>query len=101
MEYFMEITDELKEKLIGILNALFPKAKIYLFGSRATGKHGPLSDIDIALDIDEVIPRVKVGEANALMEALNIPIKVDIVDLHGVSDVMREMILKEKVIWKN
>lgn len=91
-----------KDKIIALLSALFPTAKIYLFGSRARGTHKSLSDVDIALDdAPHKIPFSKLGEARAVMETIHIPYKVDIVDINAVSKEMRENILKEKEIWKN
>jgi predicted nucleotidyltransferase len=39
-----------KETIIRLLEALFPKVKIYLLGSRARGTYSVTSDIDLALD---------------------------------------------------
>ncbi|CAN5203806.1 hypothetical protein BH09DEP1_BH09DEP1_5680 [soil metagenome] len=96
-----ELEEEVKDKILVLLIALFPRAKIYLFGSRATGTNGEFSDIDIAIDAGERLPITDIDEANAIMEALNIPYKVDIVDFHLVSDTMKALILKEKVVWKD
>ena len=96
----MEITNELKDKMTGILTALFPNAKIYLFGSRATRTHQALSDIDIAIDTGQKIAPAKIDEANAIMASLDIPISVDVVDLFSVSEDMRKLIEKEKIAWK-
>lgn len=94
------LEDTIKEKIIRILVALFPHAKIYLFGSRATGKNQPLSDIDIAIDAGKQLPIEDIDEANAIMVELNIPYKVDIVDFHHIPSTMQDLIKKEKVIWK-
>lgn len=39
-----------KPNIIKIIMAFYPNAKIYLFGSYATGKQKAGSDIDIAID---------------------------------------------------
>ncbi len=95
-----QLEQSIKNKIIALLIVLFPTAKIYLFGSRATGKNSPFSDIDIAIDADKQLPIENIDEANAVMSSLNIPYKVDIVDFHHVSDTMQEIIKKEKIVWK-
>lgn len=95
-----QLETPIKEKILALLTALFPHAKIYLFGSRATGRNQPLSDIDIAIDAGKKLPIADIDEANVIMVSLNIPYKVDIVDFHHISPIMQELINKEKVIWK-
>ena len=87
-----------KEKIIKILNALFGDTKIYLFGSRAKGSYSQWSDIDLGLDKGKKIDFVDIGEAKDVMVTLNIPYKVDIVDINNVSQDMKNIILKEGVI---
>lgn len=96
-----ELEKEVKDKIIVLLTALFPQAKIYLFGSRARGRNSPFSDIDIAIDAGKRLPMTDIDEAKSVMEALNIPYKVDIVDYDHISASMQEMIQKEKIIWKS
>ena len=97
----MRLEEEFKQKIIAVLSALFPDAKIYLFGSRARGEHGRRSDIDIALDVGKKIERVDVGEARDMLSESNIPYQVDVVDLYGVSEKMRKNILAEGIVWKS
>lgn len=88
-------------KIISLISALVPDAKIYLYGSRARGTHGEWSDIDLALDAGHPISDRLVGELAAIFEASSIPYRIDIVDVHGdISKSMRESILKDKVLWK-
>ena len=49
--------DSIREKLNGIF-LHYPRIKlVYLFGSRATGEAGPLSDYDFAIYFDEKDPK--------------------------------------------
>ncbi len=89
-----------KKKIIGILLVLVPDARIYLFGSRARGTNAEYSDIDIALDVGSRIPVKVIDEAKAMLAESNIPYKIDIVDIFQVGEVMRNQILKERIIWK-
>ena len=94
------IDEESKQKIIAVLLVLFPHAEIYLFGSRVRGTHAKWSDIDIALKSEQKISKYAIGEAKSMLEASNIPYKVDIVDFNAVSDDMRESINDEGVLWK-
>jgi predicted nucleotidyltransferase len=86
----LEMTLE-QEKIIKLLAALFPLAKIYLFGSRARGLYSPTSDIDIALDMGHKMSIFDLAQARNVLEALYIPQKIDLVDIHAISDEMKPM----------
>src|SRR5438105_2602391 len=94
------LDERTKHIIIGVLSTLFPNAKIYLFGSRARGDYSHSSDIDIAIDAGEELRRANVGEARDMLNESNIPHKIDVVDLHGISEEMRQNILKESLLWK-
>lgn len=97
----MSLKQEYKNKIIAVITALFSDAKIYLFGSRARGTHDEWSDIDIAIDAGKKLRRADVGEARNMLIASNLPYKVDVVDVHGVSEEMKKMILHESVLWES
>ena len=71
---------------------------VYMFGSRATGKARPYSDVDIALDhrgkplSEGIMTRLRVR-----FEFSDIPYKVDVVDLNGISESFRAAIQSELV----
>lgn len=90
---------EVKQKIMSLLLVLFPGAKIYLYGSRARGTHRERSDIDLALDAGQKNSPLYLGEARSILEATNIPYKIDLVDLNAVSPILRNIILKEGVVW--
>lgn len=95
------IEPEVKEKIIRLITALLPDAKIYLFGSQATGEARHYSDIDIAIDAGKPLPNVVTYEIKSVLEAAHILYKFDIVDFNKVGNDMKESILRERVIWKN
>lgn len=96
----MSIKKEYQEKMLRVLTALFPDAKIYLFGSRARGTHNEFSDVDLAIDAGHKMEFRATGEAKDVMEALYIPYKVDVVDFHRVSEELGKTILSEGIQWK-
>ena len=89
-----------KEKIIVVLSALVPQAKIYLYGSRALGTHRQWSDIDLALDAGTKLDAGIVEEAKEVLEALRTPYRYDVIDLNGVSDKFRAIVMRDKKIWK-
>ena len=95
-----EINSETKQKIISIIKALMPTAKIYLFGSRARGTARKWSDIDIALDVGHAVPLTAIDELISMFQATNIPYKIEIVDFHQVNPDMQNAIKNEGVLWK-
>jgi len=95
------IEDKTKKKIISLISALIPKAKIYLFGSRARGTHSKWSDIDLAIDAEERLPTILVGEIIDVLAGTNIIHKIEVVDFHSVSDEMKKSIIEEGIAWKN
>jgi predicted nucleotidyltransferase len=90
-----------QEKIVSLIAALMPDVKIYLFGSRARQTHSKWSDIDLALDAGHVLPNVKVDEVKSVLEATNMPYKVDVLDFHSVSADMQASIKRDGKVWKN
>lgn len=67
----------------------------YLFGSRATGRHRPDSDADIAIMPGPALDLLaEVGLADRLAQALGVPL-VDLVDLSRAPLRLRGRILQE------
>ncbi len=95
------IKPEIKDKIVRLILALVPDAKIYLFGSQATGKARPSSDIDIAIDTGKPLPNVVIDEIKSVLEGSNILYKIDVLDFNKVENDMKESILKERIIWKS
>ena len=94
------IDEKTKSKIIAVISALMPDVKIYLFGSRARGTNSPSADIDIALDGGKELPVADVDEIKGMFKESNIMYKIDVVDFHSITDLMRREILQERKIWK-
>ncbi len=74
--------------------------KTCLFGSRATGSARKFSDIDIALDAGgKPVPTALMVNLAFLLEESHIPFRVDLVDMQGVSSLVRESVKKEGQLW--
>ena len=77
------------------------KIKIILFGSRARGGNNRCSDVDIG-----IIPFGKFNEERITLlkekvENLNIPYKVEIVNLSEVSEEFKTEAMRNAVVWKD
>jgi len=96
--------DEAFVKSLNMIIELFKEtlnsgAKAYLFGSSVREDYKKFSDIDIALENadSKAITLLKYK-----LEDLNIPYKVEIIDLSKVSEKFKKEIFKNGVlIWKN
>jgi len=95
-----KLDEKIKQKIISVVSALIPDAKIYLFGSRARGTNAERADIDIALDAGKPLLGRDVDEIKSMFKESNIMYKIDIVDFYQIGDVMRNEILRERIIWK-
>ena len=92
---------EHKDSIIKIIAAFYPEAKIYLFGSYARGNDTNTSDIDIAVDVGHKLGLREWSFLWNLLEALPTVQNIDLVDMHRISEKMREGILKEGIVWKS
>ena len=88
----MGLSEEQFEELYSILRFLFPKARLSVFGSRATGQYRPTSDIDILVDAGEPVDMLLLGKARGFLSASNLPMRVDIVDWQRIDDDFRNVI---------
>ncbi|HSC25025.1 MAG TPA: nucleotidyltransferase domain-containing protein [Candidatus Babeliales bacterium] len=89
-----------QDLIIKLLTVLFPTSKIYLFGSRARGTHTERSDIDIAIDIGRKLEIDEWAIADGVLAGLNIPQKIDVIDVWRASESMKQQILKDGIVWK-
>jgi len=93
--YLTEITRILRQALQGM------RCRVYLFGSRATGRHRVASDFDIAVESSDEVSRL-LGIAREMLEESNIPFIVDVVDLRTTSEVLRRRVLEQGILlWSN
>ena len=56
------LDEKTQKKIVAIISALIPQAKIYLFGSRARGTNSEWADIDIALDAGKLLEGTDVSD---------------------------------------
>jgi len=96
--------DEIFKKSLNLIlevlkKNLNPKAKVYLFGSSVKDDYKKFSDIDIAIENGD---KKAITTIRYQIENLNIPYKVEIIDLSEVSKKFKKEILETGVlIWRN
>ena len=74
---------------------------IYLFGSRAAGRHTAVSDFDIAVLAAEDISR-ELSLTREMLDLSNIPFTVDLVDLRATPAAFSRQVQAEGILlWKN
>ncbi len=89
-----------KEKIIQIITKYLPTCSIYLYGSRARKTHQTGSDIDLALDNKSPVSDNILANIRFDIEETNIPLTIDIVDVHAIDRDFYETIYKEWIVWK-
>ena len=80
-----------------ILSQVLGDCEIYLFGSRATNRHTDASDFDIGVLAARDVDR-ELSIARELLEASNIPVTVDLVDLSATSEEFAHQVRKRGIL---
>lgn len=97
----IDLTPEQLATVQRLLVAHAPECEVRAFGSRVTGKAKPYSDLDIVL----LGPaRLSLGRMAALREAFaesELPIRVDVIDWHAISENFRNIIAAKFAILQN
>ncbi len=78
-----------------IVRKYLPKAKIYLYGSRAKGTHSRVSDYDIAIDNGEKIDVAILQKIIFELEDLPTLRTFDVIDLNNISKDFYEIIRED------
>ena len=83
-----------------VLERLAPHAaRVYLFGSRATGGTHRGSDIDVGVLPLETLPTGLLAELRDVLENSPILSSVDLVDLSRVEPAFRQRVEEEGILW--
>lgn len=93
----IDLTDEHRRLVLRVLAAQLPHGSTaWVFGSRATGRARPLSDLDLLIDAGRPL---SLDETAILAEAFSdsdLPYRVDVVDWHSVGERFRQRIAEER-----
>jgi predicted nucleotidyltransferase len=89
---------EHRRLVLSILRANLPQnTKVWVFGSRATGRARRYSDLDLAIDAGRPLTLDEIaGLAEAFSDS-DLPYKIDLADWHNIDDRWRQSITAERV----
>ncbi|MEK6633796.1 MAG: nucleotidyltransferase domain-containing protein [Nitrospirota bacterium] len=82
-------------EVAGTILASEPRVRLFLFGSRATGRAGVRSDIDVGIDLGHAIAPEVLAALREAFDELPIMQKVDVVDFSVVDEVFRAVALQQ------
>ena len=91
--------DEVRHIVLGRLRGL--DATVFLFGSFASGTARRFSDVDVAIDHTQPLPRGLLAEVREALEESHVPFSVDVVDLAEAEPRFRERVLAEGIQWSD
>jgi predicted nucleotidyltransferase len=83
------------EELARTLLASEPQVNVFVFGSRASGRAGSRSDIDVGVDLGHVIRPETLAALREAFDDLPILQKVDVVDFFTVDDSFKSVALRQ------
>ena len=97
----IDMTNKYMTELSAIIKKYLPHTKIFVYGSRARGDFKEGSDIDIALDTGATIDLSIFSNITYDIDESNVPILVDLIDVHAVSEKFLHVIQKDWKEWKD
>ena len=78
-----------------LLDRVLPGAQVAIFGSRATGRARPFSDLDLLLIDPPRLTWAQRADLRDAFEASTLPFSVDVVEIDGLAEGMRQRVLAE------
>ncbi len=100
------LSDKHKKIIDTILSEIIPASlqlKVYVFGSRAMGTAKPASDIDLAFECSDTteMPFSVLLKLGTAFEESDLPIFVDIIDIHTTPQALKQEIIKTRcLLWQ-
>lgn len=94
------MTVDLSDAQRAIVERIFafylPACRVYVFGSRATGKARTTSDLDLAVDAGTPIEAARLEQVRDALSLSDLPMFVDVIDLQVVDPSFAQHITAEK-----
>ena len=91
------ILDRVRDILLRVLGP--GRTSVYLFGSWASAGRRRTSDIDLAIDAVEPLPRATLARLREAFEESTVPCRIDVVDLAEADDTFRERVRCTGTLW--
>lgn len=91
---------DLEEKYINFIkntiSSMIHNYKLYIFGSRAKNRAKKYSDIDLAIDSQELTPQIKT-KLEFTFKNSTLPYEVDIINLNDIDNKFKDLIQKDLI----
>jgi len=100
MNRTIDLQPEHRAIVLDILRAhLPPAAKVWVFGSRASGRARRGSDLDLAIDLGQALPSDIEYDLKFAFEDSDLPWTVDVLDWWSVGDgIFRQNVERERLL---
>jgi len=95
----IDLKPEHRDMVLAILREYLPEdAKVWVFGSRATGRARRGSDLDLAIDIGQALSPDTETKLRFAFEDSDLPWTVDIVDMFALKgNIFRQNVERDRV----
>jgi predicted nucleotidyltransferase len=94
----IDLPADQRRLVLQILRANLPPAvKVWVFGSRATGRARRYSDLDLAIDAGRPLTLDETASLADAFSESDLTCRVDVVDWHAIDDRFQRIIEKERV----
>ena len=94
----IELPADHRRLVLNILDIHLPRGtKVWVFGSRATGRARRYSDLDLAIDAGRPLSLDEIAGLTEAFSDSDLPYKVDLIDWHNIEDHWRQTITAERV----
>ena len=93
----MALTPAQADSVRAIVESVIPGAEVHVFGSRATGRARPFSDLDLLFVQPARLTWLQRADLRDLFEASDLPFRVDVVEADGLAGGMAERVIRESV----
>jgi predicted nucleotidyltransferase len=93
----LALTPEQASVVSEIVQRVLPGADVRVFGSRATGRARPYSDLDLLVLQPPSLAWLQRADLRDWFEASTLPFRVDVVDVDGLAPGMASRVMRESV----
>lgn len=91
----LQLTPEQRRQVQTILKQHLPQVQAWVFGSRATGRARPFSDLDILLTLPTTLSWDQRAQLRDAFENSDLPFKVDVVEADRLEGPTAERVRRE------
>lgn len=93
----LRLTEAQRATVCSVLDRVIPGAEVWVFGSRATGRARPFSDLDLLLTTPDTLDWTQRADLRDAFETSDLPFRVEVVEARSLTDGMRGRVEAERV----